>query len=162
MSYKEPQWLNSVKKFHDLFNAYVWDAPAIPTKEMAEFRIRLLQEELDELKEAVANDDLVEAADALTDIQYVLSWAVLAFGMQNIFNELFEEVQFSNMSKACKTLEEAEATVTYYQTERDTEWYIKQQWELFLVYRKSDDKVLKSVKYHPANLESIITQSKNA
>lgn len=156
MTYQEPQALTSVKKFHDLFNAYVAQNPEIPPKEIAQFRVRLLQEELDELKEAIDNNDLVEAADALTDIQYVLSWAVLSFGMQNIFNDLFEEVQFSNMSKACKTMEEAERTVVYYKEERDTEWYIKEKDGLYLVYRKSDDKVLKSVDYHPANLKKII------
>jgi len=161
MTYQEPQGLNSVKKFHDLFNAYVWNKPHIPAKEIAEFRVRLLQEELDELKEAIANNDLVEVADALTDIQYVLSGAVLSFWMQDICNDLFEEVQFSNMSKACKSMEEAEATVEYYKNERDTEGYIKQQGELFLVYRKSDDKVLKSVNYHQADLAPIIEKGIN-
>lgn len=62
-------------------------------------RLQLLQEELAELAEAMANGDLVECLDALADQQYVLDGAILALGMQNIFLDAFKEVHRSNMTK---------------------------------------------------------------
>lgn len=156
MPIKEPQALNSVNEFHELFNAYSWDKLHMPDKAVTDLRISLLQEELNELKQAIEDNDLVEIIDALADLQYVLSWAVLAWWAQENFADIFAEVQRSNMSKACKTMEEAEATVDYYKKERDMEWYIKQKWDVFLVYRVWDDKVLKSINYSPANLEQFI------
>ena len=62
-------------------------------------RLNLLQEEVDELKEALANGDTVEALDALTDIQYVLDGAYLSLGLHKLKDAAFSEVQRSNMSK---------------------------------------------------------------
>ena len=106
--------LNQVTAFHKTFNAPILDAPQIPSADRAELRLKLLQEELDELKAAIENNDLVEVADALCDLQYVLSGAVLEFGMGEKFVEMFDEVQRSNMSKACTTQEEADATIAFY------------------------------------------------
>ena len=115
-----------------------------------------MAEELDELKEAIAANDLVEVADALCDLQYVLSGAVLEFGMGEKFVELFNEVQRSNMSKACASLEEAEYTVKFYQDKDGTEAEIKEENGVWKVYRKADNKVLKSINYSPADLKSIL------
>lgn len=111
---------------------------------------------MDELKEAIENYDIVEIADALCDLQYVLSGAVLEFGLGNKFVDLFEEVQRSNMSKACQSLQEAEATVAHYQQKDGTEAEIVEENGLWKVYRKSDNKVLKSINYSPANLVDIL------
>ena len=140
--HREPEALNAVKKFHTLFDAYIWDAPHMPAKNICDLRINLLQEELDEFKQAIADGDLVEAADALADMQYVLSGAILSFGMQDIFADLFDEVQRSNMSKACNTMEEAKATQTKY-LKLDQPSSIVQKWEKFLVIRDEDQKILK-------------------
>ena len=110
MKYNEPNGLNDVAKFHETFSLPVLDTPLIPDEQRCELRVSLLQEELNELKEAIATNDLVEVADALCDIQYVLSGAILEFGMGDKFKTLFDEVQRSNMSKTCKTMAEAEAT----------------------------------------------------
>ncbi len=69
----EPQALNKVKEFHELFDSYIGSKPAIPEANIANFRVNILQEELNELKTAIENNDIVEAADALADLQYVLS-----------------------------------------------------------------------------------------
>ena len=111
---------------------------------------------LNELQEAIENNDLVEVADALCDIQYVLSGAVLEFGLGDKFKELFDEVQRSNMSKACKTNNEAESTVQHYIDKDGTESHIKEEDGKFLVYRNGDKKTLKSINYSPANLEKIL------
>mgnify|MGYP000244358821 FL=1 len=98
--------LNQVAEFHRTFNAPILDTPQIPSEQRCQLRVSLLQEELDELAQALKDKDLVEVADALCDIQYVLSGAVLEFGLGDKFVELFKEVQRSNMSKACSTEEE--------------------------------------------------------
>ena len=155
---KEAQALNGVADFHRAFHVPVLDHPTIPDPDRCSLRINLLQEELDELKEAIAANDIVAVADALCDIQYVLSGAILEFGLGDKFADLFAEVQRSNMSKICETREVAEETVAYYQAERNTKGFITERNNQYLVYRVSDHKVLKSVRYSPADLESILVQ----
>lgn len=148
--------LNQVAEFHKTFKHPVLSSPQIPSEDRCKLRVELISEELKELQDAIENKDLTEVADALCDIQYVLSGAVLEFGLGEKFKSLFEEVQRSNMSKACKTKEEAEKTVAYYETERDTPCYFKETDGLFLVYRQGDNKTLKSINYSPAALKEII------
>jgi len=152
----EPTPLNDVAAFHDTFNLPILDAPTIPATERCQLRINLIEEELNELKEAIAQNDLVEVADAFCDIQYVLSGAILEFGLGKDFKALFEEVQRSNMSKTCKTIEEAEATQKHYLDNKNMESKIVEKNDEFLVYRISDGKVLKSVNYSPANIKGMI------
>ena len=148
--------LNQVAEFHTTFKHPVVEAPAIPSEERCKLRVSLIQEELNELQEAIEDKDLVEIADALCDIQYVLSGAVLEFGLGGKFVELFNEVQRSNMSKACKSEEEAIATLEHYKQKDGTEGYYKEIDGLYLVFRNGDHKTLKSIKYSPADLKSII------
>ncbi|WP_395783391.1 hypothetical protein [Aquirufa sp.] len=148
--------LNQVAQFHQTFGAPIVDKPGIPSAERCQLRVSLLAEELEELKEAIAANDIVEIADALCDLQYVLSGAVLEFGMGEKFVELFNEVQRSNMSKACQSLAEAEATVKFYADKDGTEAEIFEENGLWKVYRKADNKVLKSINYSPADLVSIL------
>ncbi len=148
--------LNQVAIFHKTFHHPILPEPAIPPKKRCELRIELLAEELNELKEAVQKNDLVQVADALCDLQYVLSGAVLEFGMAGKFRQLFEEVQRSNMSKACATEAEAKMTVQHYKEKNNTECYYKNSDGRFLVYRQADNKTIKSVNYSPADLESIL------
>jgi predicted HAD superfamily Cof-like phosphohydrolase len=128
--------LNQVAEFHKTFKHPILSEPAIPSEKRCNLRVELIAEELKELQEAIKDKDMIEIADALCDIQYVLSGAVLEFGLGDKFRELFDEVQRSNMSKTCKTVEEAG--------------------DVYLVYRKSDNKTLKSVKYSPADLKGIL------
>jgi predicted HAD superfamily Cof-like phosphohydrolase len=100
---------------------------------------------------------LVEIADALCDLQYVLSGAVLEFGLGEKFVSLFTEVQRSNMSKACATVKEAEDTVEHYQG-LDQEAYYEKSGEKYNVHRKSDNKVLKNKYYSPADLTTILNR----
>ena len=150
--------LNQVAAFHATFKAPILDIPQIPDAKRANLRYDLLAEELREFKEAIANNDLVEAADALCDIQYVLAGAVLEFGLGEKFVELFNEVQRSNMSKACVDLTEAEATVAFYAQKDGTIAHIEEDNGRFLVFRTTDHKVLKSINYSAADLKSIIEQ----
>jgi len=147
--------LNQVAEFHKTFKHPILDTPAIPSEDRSRLRVALLAEELKELEVAILEKDLVEIADALCDLQYVLSGAVLEFGLGNKFRALFDEVQRSNMSKACFSVEEAEATVSHYQA-KGTECYYKEDNGKYLVYRTADNKTLKNINYSPADLSGII------
>ena len=83
--------------FMKTFGQEVKDNPSFSTDKINKLRIDLIKEELDELTEAMKNKDLLEVADALTDILYVTYGAGHAFGIN--LDKCFEEVQNSNMSK---------------------------------------------------------------
>lgn len=148
--------LNQVGDFHRTFKHPILEKPTIPSKIRCDLRVSLIAEELDELRNAIEDQDMVEIADALCDIQYVLSGAVLEFGLGGKFKELFDEVQRSNMSKACTSEEEAKETVRYYSEERNTPCHYEKVDGKYLVYRDGDKKTLKSVNYSPADLKSIL------
>ncbi len=156
MAYDKIDALNQVAEFHRTFKHPIVDAPGIPAADRCNLRVNLLAEEVKELQEAIAAGDLVEIADALCDIQYVLSGAVLEFGLADRFATLFNEVQRSNMSKACTTLAEAEATVAYYAEKKSESCYIREVDGKFLVYRDGDHKTMKSVAYSPAQLAALV------
>ena len=149
--------LNQVAEFHRTFNAPILETPQIPSSERAALRVSLLQEELDELKQAIADNNLVEVADALCDLQYVLSGAVLEFGLGEKFVELFNEVQRSNMSKACENEQQAQETIQFYK-EKGQDAYSEVSGNKINVHRISDNKVLKNKYYSPADLQSILEQ----
>ncbi len=91
--------LEQVQEFHETYGLPVEAAPNISDEKTNALRINLLAEEVDELKEALENGDIVEVLDALTDIQYVLDGAYLSFGLQDVKVSAFNEVHASNMSK---------------------------------------------------------------
>ena len=86
-----------VGDFMKKFGQEVETEPKFPDNETIALRLELIQEELNELREAVGNADIVEVADALADILYVTYGAGHAFGID--LDKCFEEVQASNMSK---------------------------------------------------------------
>ena len=88
---------NKVKTFMETFDQEVKTKPSFSTDKINSLRYDLIKEELEELKEAMKNKDLLEVADALTDILYVTYGAGHAFGID--LDKCFEEVQNSNMSK---------------------------------------------------------------
>lgn len=151
-------YIKLVEEFHNTFGAPVLETPQIPSGDRCDLRVSLLQEELNELKDAIKNNDIVEISDALADLQYVLSGAILEFGLGDKFNELFLEVQRSNMSKACSSQQEAIQTLLHYKEKDGTEGYYKEVDGKWLVYRNGDNKVLKSINYSPANLSDIVNK----
>ena len=153
---KQPESLEMVAEFHRTFKHPILPSPGLPDEKRCRLRVELIAEELKELEASIQEQDIVAVADALCDIQYVLSGAVLEFGLADKFKILFEEVQRSNMSKACKSEEEAKATVDFYLSKDGTECYYVQEGDRWLVYRKSDNKTIKSVGYSPADLDSIL------
>lgn len=158
-SMKQPDALNLVAEFHKTFKHPILPAPAIPSEDRCKLRVALIAEELKELELAILQKDIVEIADALSDIQYVLSGAILEFGLGEKFSALFEEVQRSNMSKACVSEDEAKATVDFYKKKDGTECYYREEGGKWLVYRTSDNKTIKSINYSPANLQRVLNAS---
>ena len=88
---------NKVKIFMETFGQEVKNKPSFSSEKINDLRYELIREELDEFKEALKNNDILEVADALTDILYVTYGAGHAFGID--LDKCFEEVQQSNMSK---------------------------------------------------------------
>ena len=86
-----------VKTFMETFGQEVKNKPSFSSEKINNLRFDLIKEELDEFKEAMDNNDLLEVADALTDILYVAYGAGHAFGID--LDKCFDEVQNSNMSK---------------------------------------------------------------
>ena len=88
---------NKVKIFMETFGQEVKHKPSFSTNKINKLRYDLIKEELEELNDAMKNNDLLEVADALTDILYVTYGAGHAFGID--LDKCFAEVQNSNMSK---------------------------------------------------------------
>tara|TARA_B100001123_G_scaffold220684_1_gene248893 strand:- start:50 stop:421 length:372 start_codon:yes stop_codon:yes gene_type:complete len=89
-----------VGKFMKTFGQEVKPSPGLSTEKINSLRIKLIYEELDELKKAISENNIQEVADALTDILYVTYGAGHAFGIN--LDKCFDEVQKSNMSKLGK------------------------------------------------------------
>ena len=87
----------SVKKFMETFGQEVKNKAEFPKEKIVKLRLNLIQEELEEFREAVKKKDIKEVADSLTDILYVTYGAGHAFGID--LDSCFQEVQNSNMSK---------------------------------------------------------------
>ena len=91
-------WMAMVKEFHTKFPQLIADKPGFPDDENVRAgRISLLEEEWQEYKEAEASDDLVEVADALGDMVYVIAGTALAYGIP--LDRVFQEIHDSNMTK---------------------------------------------------------------
>jgi len=134
------------------------DIPTI-NDEDADFVINFIQEELDELKEAVAERDIVGIFDALLDITYVgLGNGALVFGLNDKIEAGYAEVQASNMSKSCESIEEAEETVRVRSEQQGEECHYEQVGDRYVVYRSRDSKVMKSINYFAPDLKQFFTQ----
>ncbi|TXB68843.1 pyrophosphohydrolase domain-containing protein [Phaeodactylibacter luteus] len=158
---EQPNTLELVAAFHRTFQHPIEDHPCIPSAKRCQLRVALLAEELKELEQAIADQDLTEIADALCDLQYVLSGAILEFGLGASFKALFDEVQRSNMSKACNSRAEAEQTMAHYKATKGFDSYTVEKDGKFLVYRKGDDKTLKSINYEAADLKGILSRERS-
>jgi predicted HAD superfamily Cof-like phosphohydrolase len=92
--------INAVKEFH---TAFVIGHSEIPRADLGEskniLRYNLMKEENEEYLEAVQNNDLIEIADALGDMMYILCGTIIEHGLQHKIEEVFDEIQRSNMSK---------------------------------------------------------------
>ncbi len=92
--------LNAVKEFH---TAFAIGHSETPTADLGEtknlLRYNLMKEENEEYLEALQNKDMIEIADALGDMMYILCGTIIEHGLQHIIEDVFDEIQHSNMSK---------------------------------------------------------------
>ncbi len=149
--------LEQVKEFHKTFGHPIEEKPVIPSKDRCELRINLIQEELNELKLALEENNVIEVGDALTDLQYVLSGAVLEFGFSSLVERMNNEVHRSNMSKACDTDEEGKASLKALE-DKGVNCHFRIINNKRVIQRAEDDKVLKSLFYSPPKLDFILNE----
>ena len=149
--------LQQVEEFHQTFKIPVLEEPTIIPQDRFNLRISLIEEELSELQDAYAAGDKVEILDALGDLRYVLDGAILELGCKNVFDEAFDRIHASNMSKACNDQEEAERTMLDYAVNKNVKTKgVLSDGGKYLIYRKSDNKVLKSINYEAVNLKDLV------
>lgn len=92
--------LNAVKEFHTAFGLLVNENPqGCLGEQVNTLRYNLMKEENEEYLEAVMNNDKIEIADALGDMLYILCGTIISHGLQHKIEEVFDEIQRSNMSK---------------------------------------------------------------
>lgn len=134
------------------------DIPTI-NDEDADFVVNFIDEELQELKEAVAERDIVGILDAILDITYVgLGNGAMVFGLKDKIEAGYAEVQASNMSKSCESIEEAEETVRVRSEQQGEPCHWEQVGDRYVVYRTRDNKVMKSINYFAPDLKQFFTQ----
>ena len=153
------QFVNEVEIFNATFgkpNNYV---PTIPEKKETDFVYDFCIEEITEYQEACKNGDIVEILDAICDIAYVtLGNATMLHGLKDKIWPAYKEVQASNMSKSCKTEEEAAQTVTQRAKEQGEECHFEKVGDRYVVYRTRDRKVMKSINYFRPDLKQFFTE----
>lgn len=150
-------FVSEVEIFNETMGKPNTYTPNIPERKEWEFVYNFILEELEEYKHACETGDIVEVLDALCDITYVATGnGVMLHGLKDKFTEAYAEVQASNMSKACKTEEEAKQTAESEAKRIGEETYYEPVGEYWIVYRKSDKKVLKSINYFRPNLKKFL------
>jgi predicted HAD superfamily Cof-like phosphohydrolase len=157
-------FVDEVEEFNEVMGKSYQNrtTPTIDPKD-ADFVINFIQEELDELKVAVKEKNIIEIFDALLDITYVgLGNGALVFGLKDKMLEGYAEVQASNMSKICNTVAEAEETVKLRSEQQGEPCHYKESNGKYVVYRTSDNKVMKSINYFRPNLSQFFTESEIA
>jgi predicted HAD superfamily Cof-like phosphohydrolase len=151
--------IDKVAEFQKTTDSPILDKPAIPAVKRVRLRIALLDEELCELEEAAQKKDITAVLDALCDLQYILNGTILEFGLQDVFEDAFQEVHSSNMSKFCKTTYEAQESCKKLQLSKQVDSYYKLINGLHVIFRSSDDKILKGINFFEPRLKQILEQS---
>lgn len=144
-----------VLEFHRTFEHPIGKEILSFTRARGRQRLGYLQEEVNELEEAVENGDLVEQVDASLDAIYFAVGNLVELGVIDKFQDLFDEVQASNMSKACKTEKEAIDTINKY-TKEGIQTFHKKVKGYWIVYRVDNLKIVKSINYFKPNLRKIL------
>ena len=157
--YYQVPFVDEVQEFNDTFGKPNNYEPTIPEKKEWQFVYDFILEELEEYREACERGDIVEVLDALCDITYVsIGNGTMLHGLKSKIWPAYQEVQASNMSKACKTEEEAIQTVSQRSEEQGQACHFEKVAEgRYIVYRTSDRKVMKSINYFAPDLEKFFT-----
>ena len=147
-------FVNEVEEFNATMGKPNNYEPIIPEKKEWEFVYNFILEELEEYKHACETGDIVEVLDALCDIAYVsIGNGAMLHGLKDKLWPAYQEVQASNMSKACKTEEEAQETVKVRSEQQGEPCHYEQIGDYYVVYRTRDRKVMKALSYFRPNLK---------
>ena len=154
-------FVSEVETFNETFGKTNNYEPTIPSEKEWRFVYDFILEELQEYKEACERNDIVEVLDALCDIAYVsIGNGTMLHGLKNKIWPAYQEVQASNLSKACSSEEEAMETVRVRAKEQGEECYFEKLEDgRYIVYRKRDKKVMKSVNYFRPDLGKFFTDN---
>jgi predicted HAD superfamily Cof-like phosphohydrolase len=146
-------YISEVEEFNSTMGKPNTYTPNIPDRKEWEFVYNFILEELEEYKEACETGNIVEVLDALCDITYVATGnGVMLHGLKDKFQDAYAEVQASNMSKACKTEEEAIETVKVRSEQQGEPCHYEKVGDYWIVYRTRDRKVMKNINYFKPDL----------
>ena len=153
--------MNKIKEFNNMAKLPFNTKPTLGDFTECRLRFDLMEEELMEYWEArnyaLHNDEekgLVQIADALTDMQYILNGMYAYHGLSHLKDRMYAEVHRSNMSKSCDTSFEAEERAIDYRNS-NIDCSVEEVDGKFVIYRK-DGKVLKGNKFFEPDLKSIV------
>jgi len=157
-------FVNEVETFNSTFGKPNNYETTIPEKKEWQFVYDFVLEELEEYREACEKGDIVEVLDALCDIAYVsLGNGTMLHGLKDKIWPAYQEVQASNMSKACTSEEEALDTVSLRSKEQAEACHFEEIAPgRFIVYRTRDKKVMKSINYFRPDLTQFFTDEELA
>lgn len=136
--------IEQIKHWREVFGLPNRTIPEIANREELDLAINLIEEEYYELKEAISDKSLNDIADAVGDLYFVVTQMAMVCGLNP--EELVQKVYDSNMSKLCKTGDEAIQTVSHY-LQKGIKTYIEPKDEYFVIKRSEDGKVLKSINF---------------
>jgi predicted HAD superfamily Cof-like phosphohydrolase len=152
-------FISEVEEFNAMMGKPNNYNPIIPDEKEWMFVYNFILEELEEYKHACETGNIVEVLDALCDITYVsLGNGTMLHGLKDKVWEAYQEVQASNLSKACTTEEDAQETVRVRSEEQKTPCYYEKVGRYYIVYRSSDKKVMKSINYFRPDLKKFFTE----
>jgi predicted HAD superfamily Cof-like phosphohydrolase len=150
-------FISEVEEFNAVMgkpNNYI---PTIPEEKEWMFVYNFILEELEEYKHACETGNIVEVLDALCDITYVsLGNGAMLHGLKDKVWSAYQEVQASNLSKACSSEEEAQETVRVRSEEQKTPCHYEKVGEYYIVYRTYDRKVMKNINYFRPDLSKFL------
>jgi len=133
--------------------------PVIPDEKEWMFVYNFILEELEEYKHACETNNIVEVLDALCDITYVsLGNGAMLHGLKDKVWPAYQEVQASNLSKACISEEEAQETVRVRSAEQEEPCHYEQVGKYYIVYRTRDRKVMKNINYFRPDLTQFLNK----
>ena len=146
-------FVSEVEEFNAIMGKPNNYTPVIPDEKEWMFVYNFILEELEEYKHACETGDIVEVLDALCDITYVsLGNGAMLHGLKDKVWPAYQEIQASNLSKACISEEEAQETVRVRSTEQEEPCHYEQVGKYFIVYRTRDRKVMKNINYFRPDL----------
>jgi len=152
-------FVSEVEEFNAIMGKPNNYTPVIPDEKEWMFVYNFILEELEEYKHACETGDIVEVLDALCDITYVsLGNGAMLHGLKDKVWPAYQEVQASNLSKACTSEEEAQETVRVRSAEQEEPCHYEQVGKYFIVYRTRDRKVMKNINYFKPDLAQFLNK----